>query len=67
MERPFSLNLGAHLIAFFAMYNLAGAHLIPFARTKIFFGREDEIADRGAYRDVDCKCSIDDVQAWKVF
>jgi len=55
------------LIAFFAMYNLAGAHLIPFARTKIFFGREDEIADRGAYRDVDCKCSIDDVQAWKVF
>jgi hypothetical protein len=30
------------------MYNLAGAHLIPFARTKIFFDCEDEIAGHGA-------------------
>jgi hypothetical protein len=54
------------LIAFFTMHNLARAHLIPFARTKIFFGCEDEIAVRGAYRDVDCKCNIDHVRAWKV-
>jgi len=55
------------LIAFFTTYNLAGAHLISLARTKIFFGCEDEIAVRGAYGDVDCKCNTDHAQAWKVF